>query len=133
MVRAVCRHRASGLEITATSGTAASRSAARSAWLAPDLVEVDPGGPPGQDPRDVRGAAAVPDEEDCGHAWSLGTCEQRGGVANGPDAPQDLSRELGAGGEVYPNAIPSDNSNLSARWIPWPHTTLTNRRNSLET
>src|SRR6187551_2148396 len=42
MIRAVCRQRARGLEMTATRGTPASRSAARSAWVCPTASRFTP-------------------------------------------------------------------------------------------
>ena len=40
--------------------------------IPPDLVELDAGGPAGQHAVDIRGGATVPNQDDCGHAYSLG-------------------------------------------------------------
>ena len=83
--RAVCRQRSKGLETTATSGTAASRSAVRGGLVAPDLVQPDSGRASGQHAVHVRGGATVPHEDDCGHAYSL---ETQPAAPPGPPVPR---------------------------------------------
>jgi hypothetical protein len=56
-----------------------------------DPVQLDPVGSSGQHAVDVRGGATVPHQDDCGHAYSLGTPPARAAAAEMPlaDSPGD--------------------------------------------